>query len=181
MERIFLPEALREELKKPFGKLYVDTLVAAEFISQQRKKGKKLIAVGDVALSELIVLGIVPELGIYDLMTKREPVSSEVQQTIESAYELKVFLGNERSSLNLQSMNAIDRIMDSIVKDSRRIGVHILGEEDLVALHVLANMSRSHLLVYGQPDKGLVVVEFSGKKRDHCRKLIKKFHIEQGK
>ena len=67
---IFLPDFLRDELKKPFGKLMECSDIADQF----RGTKMSLITIGDSGSRSLIRGGLSPNLIIWDGKTKRLPV-----------------------------------------------------------------------------------------------------------
>ena len=115
-------------------------------------KPTMIITVGDVVTATLIALGREPEVAIFDFKTKRE----------ESRYRFHydIVVNNPRSSITDEAMEVIKEA----IRRHRRVKVE--GEEDLLALPAVLYAPERSIVIYGQPDEGMVpiVVEESVKK-----------------
>ena len=69
---LILQENLRSELKKPIGDLYSSLDKVEDFLKSKYKQ-ELLISVGDVTTHNLLKVGLIPHLGIFDNIVERKP------------------------------------------------------------------------------------------------------------
>lgn len=154
-----LPESLRWELRRPFGRV----LSTEQLVSELSKKKGFLISVGDDCSYNLITNGVNPDIVIYDLKIKRKDVIGEVRELLDKFDDEAVMVHNPPGV-----------IMDELVETTREMLVRgkgkmlVRGEEDLAALVVMMYAPEGAVVVYGQPDEGAVLVEMSEEVRDRA-------------
>jgi uncharacterized protein (UPF0218 family) len=154
---MIIQESVKNELKKPLGRL-----IRLEEL-EKAAKGKRIISVGDICTLNLISIGIMPHLAVFDYFYMRKKLDAA------SAKILKETFQNPKEYKNLQGTLA-----DEIISDARKLldsggAVVIEGEEDLTALAFILAASENESVVYGQPNEGIVMVvpndEIKGKIR----------------
>jgi len=145
---MIVPARIRAELREPLGKL-----MPASSLRRLKGKKKMIIAVGDVTGKNLIGMKIIPDIWIYDGMVMRKPVKWELEFPTH-------IVGNPRSNITPSLMRAVD---DAMRQGKGRILVR--GEEDLATLYCIAVAPIGALVIYGQPKKGMVVVEVDKESR----------------
>jgi uncharacterized protein (UPF0218 family) len=161
---IFLPESLRDELKKPFGKLMECSDIAKMF------KGKDitLVTIGDFVSKSLIKGGLSPNLIIWDGKNKRLPV--EDLSTLRD-YAPITKVSNSAASI---SKEAWDVVSESLNKEKESILVD--GEEDLLAIPVILNSNEGTYVVYGMPpEEGAILIDIDPKIKSVFQDLLSKF------
>ena len=150
---LVLPEDMREEVRKPFGKVLSGASLAAEL----KKAARPLITVGDQCTFDLISSGTTPDMLIFDFKIRRVEVSPEIKKAIaphaKNAFVVLSGAGQIAGSLS----EAVDRML----ADGKG-AIFVAGEDDLSALLVMAR-AKSGTLIYGQPDAGAVLVPLGGK------------------
>jgi hypothetical protein len=157
-----LPESLREELRKPFGRV----ISKEQLVSELKGKDVFLISVGDECSYELIKGGVKPDIVIYDLKIKRKDVIGKVRELLDGFNESSVIVHNPPGV-----------IMDELVEttkemiERRRGKMLVRGEEDLAALVVMIYAPNGSVVVYGQPDEGAVLVEMNDEVRDRALRV----------
>ena len=148
-----LPEHLREEVRKPFGKV----LEGAGLKRGLASAARPLIAVGDQCAYDLIGQGNAPDILVFDFKIKRAEIAPEMK---------KAFAPHARNAfMVLSPPGAItDELASAIgtVLAEGKGAVFVVGEDDLSSLLVMAR-AKSGTLVYGQPDRGAVIVPLGGK------------------
>ncbi|MBN2488086.1 MAG: GTP-dependent dephospho-CoA kinase family protein [Methanosarcinaceae archaeon] len=179
--QIVLPEELRPLLRKPFGTLYTGNgneviLKVANAISGSTK----LISVGDVTTYHLLESDIVPDICIVDDRTKREPASDHVLCGTKHTAFTQISVDNPAGVITEDLINVID---DAVASD-RHMRIFVRGEEDLAALPSILIAPINSVVLYGQPDEGVVVVKVTESKKDEIRRLMiqiieKQEHKEQ--
>lgn len=158
-----LTEELRAELKKPFGKIVGNGELALE-----ARRGRPLVAVGDHCAAALLRMGVRPDIVVFDLKTKREPVAPEIKAALE-VFKSPVRIKNEPGVITPE----LERGVKKALKDG---GGEILvdGEDDLAGLIVLAYAKEGSVFVYGMPDVGAVVVHVTKKDNDKALSILKR-------
>jgi len=158
---VHLPQNLRDSLKKPLGILIKDSDTTKENILKNIQ-GSFVITVGDATTEKLIKFGIIPSLQIVDGLEKRfkrEFPSSAVKTTFSC--------NNPPAQITQES---IDVIKKAIKKPPARITV--IGEEDLLVLPVCVYAPENSVVLYGQPNEGLVIVRINLETRNKAESIM---------
>lgn len=168
---IELPEELRPLMKKPLGTLYrgkgEDTV--EQFIGELSSP-TKLISVGDVTTFHLLEAGILPDICIVDNRTKREPVAKHVStRNMDSVYE-EVSVNNPAGLITDELIKTLSEAFAS----DRPLRIFVKGEEDLATLPVILMAPLGSIVLYGQPDEGVVFVKVTREKKAEIRALFEK-------
>lgn len=156
-----LTPALRRKLKKPLGR-----------ICKKAVKRGKIIAVGDIASYELIQMGITPNLMVYDYRVKRRPVSKEVKRALDAVGYTTYKIKNPRSTLQDEAWVAM---AEGLRKNSKII---VSGEEDLLTLPAVLLAKNGSRVFYGQPGKGMVLIEVNAKTKKKVKKLVDEMEVK---
>ncbi len=160
-----LSEELRGTLKKPLGKAApLDALLPMA-------KGKKIIAVGDQTVFNLLRKGVMPHVAVFDFRTMREEVSKEVRQRLEKEYPEPHRIRNEPGTVS----EALFLRAPSLIEAGG--AVFIEGEDDLAALPFIYFLKEGHVVMYGQPGKGCVLVEHGSEGRKTAKEMAGKLGL----
>ena len=151
---LVLPESLREEVRKPFGKV----LSGAALKSELAKAGKPIISVGDQCTYDLILAGMPPDIFIIDFKIKRVEIPAEMKKKFVPYAANAYMVLSPPGGITDELVAAVDGVLDD-----EKGAVIVVGEDDLSALLVMARADGG-TLVYGQPDKGAVVVKLGDEK-----------------
>ncbi|MES3517758.1 MAG: DUF359 domain-containing protein [Natronomonas sp.] len=156
-----LPESLRGELKKPFGRIYTDTegLLA--------DAGEPIIAVGDVVTGHLIEANRRPAVALVDGRTKRSAVDEELL-SIADSFERQIEVSNPPATLTAELLEALCEAVSAPVSTV----IVVDGEEDLAAVPAVVLAPDASAVVYGQPGVGMVLTTVDAETRDRCRSLL---------
>ena len=141
---------IRKILKKPLGKIISEKEIAE---LNTKESNSKIIVVGDVSILNFLKKNIKPWLAIFDNKSMRKQISTEQKRILETTWAKTIRIKNERGCLNKYFILHAREFID------HGGGILIDGEEDLVALAFILVIKDNEKVVYGQPDKGLVVVE----------------------
>lgn len=155
-----LPESLREQLKTPLGILLHDT--SKENILSHIPKDSFVITVGDATTEKMFSFNLIPSLSIVDGFEKRQ------KRTIPSGDVTKIFCDNPAGEITTQS---IDAIKDAI-KSKLPVQIIVNGEEDLLVLPVCVHAPQNAVVLYGQPNEGLVIVKITQEIRNKTQQLL---------
>jgi len=154
-----LTEFLRAELKKPLGKI-ANTGEAIKAVARVHSTGGLVVSVGDSCSWELVRKGAYPDIIVYDHLCKRAPVEEQLRAGLDMYDGEGVVVKNPAGFITKELEEAIKRTLEN-----KKGKILVDGEEDLGALPVLINAPIGTLVVYGQPDVGIVLVEVTEEKR----------------
>ena len=158
-----LPENMREALKKPMGLLLQDTDVTKENVLKTVPKEAYLITVGDATTEKMIAFGLGPSLQLVDSLEKRHrralPVGN-VRTTMHCT--------NPAAQITDESIGVIKKAL--VEKPPVRIIVD--GEEDLLVLPSVLYAPDDSVIMYGQPNEGLVIVKINDEIRKKAKEIM---------
>jgi hypothetical protein len=157
-----LPENLRESLKKPLGVLIKDSETTKENILKNIPSGSFVISVGDATTEKLVKYGIVPSLQIVDGMEKR------FKRNVPWSFVKTEFSCNNPAAQITEE--SIDVIKKSLQAPPARITV--TGEEDLLVLPACLFAPENSVVLYGQPNEGLVIVRINSEIRNKAQAIM---------
>jgi len=147
-----LPDDLRDILREPLG-----ILVNEEELLKILKKEEYIVSVGDQVTYTLLKHGIVPVFCIVDFKIKRNLCSSDIKNKIQSFGKKKMVVKNPPGCISDDLWSAIETAYKFLEKGS--LCIEVMGEEDLAALPVIFLAPRDVIVIYGLPDRGVVVVK----------------------
>ncbi len=155
-----LPDSLRDELKTPLGFLLKDT--TKENISRQIPKNSYIITVGDATTEKMLAFGLVPSLQIvdgYEKRGKRIPPQSAAT---------KFYCDNPAAQI---TQSSIDTIKQAFLTKPP-VQILVTGEEDLLVIPVCVYAPDNSVVLYGQPNEGLVIVQITQEIRNKTKNLL---------
>ncbi len=166
-EKIVLPSKLRNKLKKPMG----DLLSTEELLNYIRQNQPVMvIAVGDIVTNLLYKNNFNPELKIIDFKTKRKkivpdfPVNKEVK-----------LIDNKAGTITKEAALMMENLIKKYFFNKQKQTLTINGEEDLLTLPAVLMAPLNSLVLYGQPDEGVVVIKITEAKKKEVKKLAERF------
>ena len=151
-------------MKVPLGILLPEKQTTKQNIQNYLPKNSFIITVGDRTTEKMLEFGLNPSLQIIDNLEKRQkrnpPKSSEI------TVELNV--DNPPAEITTQSIATIKKafLIDSPVR------IVVNGEEDLLVLPVCLFAPENSVVLYGQPNEGLVIVKVSPEIRNKTQSLL---------
>lgn len=150
------------EFKKPLGKLYPNFEDAIPDI----KKAEFLISVGDQTTKNLIDNDLTPNLGIIDNRIQRKNHTHDIIQE-NNILEAE----NPPGTITDDLWETIESAINSIKKDGVKRQIIVKGEEDLAVLPCILIAPEDTIILYGQPNEGVVYVKVSDV-QDKAEKLM---------
>lgn len=160
---LILPEALRSELHKPFGKIH-------ESVPSGLIPGKT-VTIGDITTQKLNDEGVGQFLSIVDFQVKREKKFDKLSELGFEEIET-VNLKNQHGTISNKLFNAVRKAFES----RKRQVILVEGEEDLSFLPVMLIAPLGFSVLYGQPDQGLVEVLVTEENKEKVYELVSKFN-----
>ena len=150
-------------MKVPLGVLLPESQADKPHIQKYLSEGSYVISIGDRTTEKMIDFDLVPSLQIVDGLEKRE---KREPPKIENATELTV--DNPASEITSQSISMIKKAFT--LQTPVRLLVN--GEEDLLVLPVCVHAPENAVVLYGQPNKGLVIVQITAEIRNRVQTLL---------
>jgi uncharacterized protein (UPF0218 family) len=156
-----LPDNLRDLLKEPIGQL-----VDEKKLLKVLKEGKYIVSVGDLVTYTLLKHDIKPIFCIVDFKTRRGECSTEIRDVIKSFGKKSIVVKNPPATISDDLWNVIEMAYKNLKLEGLRIEIE--GEEDLASLAAIYLAPPDVTIIYGLPDKGVLVVKPT---RDNKRKV----------
>ncbi len=156
-----LPDTLRDLLKEPIG-----CLASERQLLELLRNEKYIVSIGDQVTYTLLKHGIEPVFCVIDFRTQRGDCSAEVKSTLRSFGKTRKVIHNPAASLSDELWDAIKNAYLNLEKGSIRI--EVVGEEDLAALAAIYLAPGDVTIIYGLPNRGVVVVKPT---EEHKRKV----------
>jgi len=171
LSRVYrLPETLRAKLAKPMGRLYSAAEVGGSEFSSTITAAPMVVTVGDRVTETVGALGRVPDVQVVDSKeNRRERLPPDV------AYSRKISVRNPPGAITEE---AIGVIRDAF-RGPKPVRVAVEGEEDLLAIPVIALAPISALVVYGQPGEGVVTVRADAESKSRNRAVLAELGISE--
>lgn len=150
-------------MKIPLGILLPESQADKTNIKKYLSENSYIVTVGDRTTEKMIEFDLIPSLQIIDgkeKRAKREPPK------LANATELTV--DNPAAEITPQSIDIIKKAFT--MKSPVRISVN--GEEDLLVIPVCVYAPENAIILYGQPNEGLVIVKITPEIRNKTQKLL---------
>jgi len=161
---LHLPENIRKQLKTPLGELVLQEDVSKENILNKVSSESIVITVGDKTTENIIHLGIIPQIQIIDGLEKRNQRNIPIDDTIKTELTCK----NPPGQITEESMQTIHKAFSC----ERPVRVIVKGEEDLLVIPVCIFAPENSVVMYGQPNEGLVIVRVTPEIRSKVQKIV---------
>lgn len=160
-----LTPSLRRRLKIPLGLLIRGS---PEYTTERLKEliecmePSKIITVGDSVSENMIERGVSPDILIVDNKIMRKPIAPikvDVDQTLH--------LRNPPGTITDEAWH----VMKEALKQ-KRAKIMVEGEEDLLTLVATLCAPENSMIIYGQPNEGVVVVEVNEEMKEKVSKIL---------
>ncbi|GBL42146.1 hypothetical protein LBMAG54_07240 [Nitrosopumilaceae archaeon] len=159
-----LPNSLRGKFKTPLGDLIPESQANKSNIQKHLQENSYLITVGDRTTEKMIDFGLIPSLQIIDNQekrVKREPAKNNHTYT-------ELICDNPAAEITLQSIDSIKKAFVS----KTPVRLTVTGEEDLLVIPVCIHAPENSIVMYGQPNEGLVIVKVTTEIRNKTQRLL---------
>ena len=160
-----LPKNLRDLLREPIG-LLVDEKKLVEILKDE----KYIVSVGDQVTYTLLKYDIKPFMGIVDYKTRRGSCSDDVKKLIKS-FGRKTFVVRNPSGCISDDLWSVIKYAFEDLK-SGDILIEVEGEEDLASLAVIYMAPSVVTIIYGLPDRGVLVVKPTSEIKQKIKKVL---------
>jgi len=165
-----LPQELRARLAKPLGRLYTGDEAKEETFAEVVRRASMIVTVGDKVTETVYSLGRIPDIQVVDGLERRmERLPPEVP------YSRLIEVRNPAGVLTKEAIRGVR----AAFRGKRPARVLVQGEEDLVAIPVIAMAPSSAVVFYGQPGEGIVAVKADARAKGRNRAILKKMGISE--
>jgi uncharacterized protein (UPF0218 family) len=144
---MIIPEKVKKELKRPLGELHIDFRKIRKLSSHRR-----IISIGDVCTLGLLAMGIRPHLAVFDHHYMRNKLDQGFVKILASNYPRARRMSNPAGTLSEEILRDAGKLIE------RGGAILIDGEEDLTALAFIMGAGKNDMIIYGQPNEGMVIV-----------------------
>jgi len=167
-----LTEKLRKEFSRPSNEVFEgqSEIVTKKLIERIKKERiKDVICVGDEVSYDFLKNDFKPKNVIIDGKVKKQRI--DYKDFIFKQYSHNFSVDNFPGTISKQ----VWRIMKYAFETESVI--FIKGEEDLLTYPAVLLAKNGSVVIYGQPDRGKVLVRVDEKKKERLRKKLEEFEI----
>jgi pantetheine-phosphate adenylyltransferase len=161
--KLLLPNDLRKELIKPFGKLFKKNFT---FIT---KFG--FATVGDITTVKANKKKKKPQIAVFDFLVKRKKTYNFAEELGFKKNEQVVKIINPPGTVTSDLFKTIINVFN---ENKNRL-ILVEGEDDLAVLPLVLCAPLNFHVYYGQPDKGVVKILVTEKTKEKAYKLASRF------
>ena len=159
-----LPDDLRDQLKNPLGNLVSDNDPNKENIIKKISADTTLITVGDRTTENILQFGLKPQIQIIDGLEKRSQCIVPADDTVNT----KLSCRNPPGEITEESIQVIQKAFSC----EPPVRITVDGEEDLLVIPVCIHAPENSIVMYGQPNEGLVIVTITPEIRAKVQKIL---------
>lgn len=186
-KQLVLPEYLREELRKPLGKIFKGGEDELEKTAKKilyyfkSLKSPLVISVGDIVTVSLLTVGFDPHLKIVDFKARRKDIRAKYndEQEMFARYNLRAAASklypNQPGTINRGSTERLRELIKKALYKKEKSWLVVDGEEDLLALPAILFAPLESLVLYGQMDLGVVAVTVTEEKKKEAKAILRRF------
>ncbi len=168
---LYLPNSLRPHLVKPFGHIITgndaNLRIAAQKAVQHltSQKNPLCITIGDIVTTSLREVGHRPTMAIIDYRSKRKTIGTRP----------RIDTVNSPGSIDYRAVNVMSRSLRTT--STEQVTIIVNGEEDLLVLPAVMLAPLNAVVLYGQPNIGIVAVPVTERKKQQVRRILEQFEI----
>jgi hypothetical protein len=159
-----LPEDIRAQLKIPLGDLIHDNDPNKESIVKHFFAESVVITVGDKTTENILQFGLKPQIQIIDGLEKRNQRIVPADDTINT----NLSCINPPGEITEESMQVIQKAFSC----ESPVRITVDGEEDLLVIPACIFAPENSVVMYGQPNEGLVIVTITPEIRAKVQKIL---------
>jgi len=158
----YLPTTLRSQLREPLGKIVTESELVKEL-----NKNVTCIVVGDESAITLHKNNYNIKLAVVDFQTQRRH-DQELREQVKKIGEKSIKVTNPAATITKELWTAIEQGL----KETVSIRIEVDGEEDLAFIPCMLLAPEDTIVIYGYPNKGLVLAWVNAKNRQEAKKAL---------
>ena len=163
-----LPDNCRDALKEPIGIFVKNDKELLKAI----EKEKYIVSIGDQVTYTLIKHDIEPVFCIVDYKTGRGDIPKEHKELIKSFAKKTIGVENPATAISDDLWTVIKISYENLEKGS--VKIEVIGEEDLAALAAIFLAPPDVTIIYGLPNRGVVIVKSTEEHKKKVKEIIDK-------
>lgn len=163
-----ISDEIKRELRKVIGKLIEDENV----LFREVKKRNFIVSIGDMVGYSLLKEKIKPRILIVDFKHRRRKINEEMKKMIEEFGDERIYVNNPPSIITDDLIKSIEVAYKK--SKNRNILLIINGEEDLASLITIYLAPPGATVIYGLPDKGVVLIDVTDKEKEIVKKTLER-------
>ena len=134
-----------------------------------------IATIGDICTLKIFDEIREPELCIIDMKTKRNtPLDITQKDKMEKIGKRRVNVDNKAGTISRELWNSIEEAIDYPLNTK----IVVNGEEDLATLAVISMVKIGAKVIYGMPDKGMVVVDVNQQEKKRANSFLKRMLVD---
>jgi len=161
-----LPDTLKDTLKGYIGKL-----VDEQGLLKILKKETSFVTVGDKVTYTVLRHGFTPLLCIVDFILERKPYPEEMKTHIQGFGKVHLTIKNPAGTITDELWDAIQTAYQN--PQNHPVCIQVDGEEDLASLAAIYLAPRGVTVIYGLPNRGVVVVDATSAHKQKVHQVLK--------
>ena len=164
---ILKPE-MAEELRETKHKIYQES-------PKSLTDSKYIATIGDICTIRIFEEIREPNLCIVDMKTKRNiALNSRQKKQISKIGEKTIHVQNQAGTISDELWKSIkDNISTNL-----NTKIVVDGEEDLATLAVISMVQLGAKVIYGMPNRGMVVVDVNQQEKKRANSLLRRMLVE---
>ena len=159
---------MAEELRETESRIFQtspDSLLDSDYIA----------TIGDICTLKIFDEIREPELCIIDMKTKRDtPLDIVQKDKMQKIGKRIIHVDNEAGTISNELWGAIDKVINNHINTK----IVVNGEEDLATLAVISMVNIGAKVIYGMPDKGMVVVDVNQQEKMRANSFLKRMLVD---
>lgn len=171
-----IPDHIRRELKKPFGKLYKTTSEVKEKLLEIEPV--LIISVGDDTTKNLLENCIKVDIIAYDGRVRRNYVG--IYDVINKFEADLIRIKNPAGFISREAFEKIQNILSETRDEKRPVKIYVDGEEDLLTIPLVLFAPDNTVVLYGQPNEGVVMIKVDENIKKNLKNIIDRIKSQQG-
>ncbi len=164
-----LPFSFRDILKEPIGMLVSSKKELFNIVS----KGTQLVSIGDQVTYTILSKNISPLFCVIDYQTKRKKNTKEINVILRSYGNSIKQVVNPPGVITYELWDIIENAYKELHKNLT-LRIEVNGEEDLAALPAILLAPENVTIIYGLPDRGVVIVPSKEEHKQKVKEILTK-------
>jgi GTP-dependent dephospho-CoA kinase len=160
-----LPDDLKDTLKG-----YIGQLVDEPGLLKILQKEHKIVTVGDKVTYTVLTHGFTPLLCIVDFILERKKYPVEMKTLIQGYGQTHIRVKNPPGTITDELWDAIKTVYKN--PQDHPVCIEVDGEEDLASLAAIYLAPRGVTVIYGLPNKGVVVVKVTEAHKQKVKEVL---------
>ena len=161
-----IPE-IEIELKKTEHKIFIAP-------PSNLEDEKCIITVGDICTLKIFEEIREPNLCVVDMKTKRNiPLDKKQKNKMVNIGKETITVNNKAGTISTELWNSIEKAL----RNNLNTKILVEGEEDLATLAVISMANFGAKVIYGMPDRGMVVVDVNQQEKMRADSFLKRMLV----